>query len=256
VRGKPVEGTVRLFQYRMADPVTSKPLAADVTSRSLWDQHLERQGFYPVFTMNTLNYDSISDLLVPRAAGYSAGLLNRFFRASIGAQVDPARGIRIYNSTPDEAAVGFFFLLHESPDGTRQQLAAFTLGIDSGMDSGYLAVAKLPPNPPPGTRCWLVFKGQLGEEPDVVAASSVECPVESPPPVHASTWAVYRCLFFPPQGGPDVRYTFVTQGWRTNPDGDDPVSYFIEGPFVQCGLVGMATYPEGPPPHFLTEHPS
>src|SRR5262249_34039628 len=95
--GKTSKGTVQLFTRAVVDPVTGEAQVAAVPSRSVWDEHLEKLGHFPIFTQNTLTYDSISDLLIPRAVGYSAGFLNRFFRASIGAQFDLVRGIRIFN---------------------------------------------------------------------------------------------------------------------------------------------------------------
>ena len=61
-----------------------------LASVSVWDQHLESRGLAPVYTMNVLNYDSISDVLLPRAAGYAAGLLEHFFAGRIDARVQPA----------------------------------------------------------------------------------------------------------------------------------------------------------------------
>jgi hypothetical protein len=90
-RGVTLAAPVRLFLHTMQDPLTGGPIPdVAVTSRSLWDQHLESRGWVPRYSMNVLNYDSISDVLLPRAAGYAAGLLDHFFAGRLDATVQPA----------------------------------------------------------------------------------------------------------------------------------------------------------------------
>jgi hypothetical protein len=261
----PRAGLVQVFYRRMMDPVTGEPLRAAVTSRSFWDQHLEERGHLPVFSLNTINYDSKADILIPRAVAYSAGLLNRFFRASVAASMDDDQRFIFHNLSPDEALSGTFFVLHENPDGVREPLAFFVLSLPPEGQSDVLPVRKLPRNPPEGTRCWVVFRGTLGEEPNVVAGSLTSCPVEPPedPPPPGPEWTVYSCRLIPfstqPGGAhPDtwVHYTYATQSPARNIDGF-PVSQFsrfeAKGT-TDCARGGSGPMPEGGwPPHVRLE---
>jgi hypothetical protein len=109
----------------MQDPITGATIPdVAVSSRSVWDQHLEQRGLFPKFALNTLNYDSISDVLLPRAVGYSAGLLDYFFRGTldfdvkVGTGQDGQMGLVITN-TSAEAMDGVFALYAEDAEGNR-----------------------------------------------------------------------------------------------------------------------------------------
>lgn len=83
-----VEGIVTLFLRNADDQLTHVPVpGVPVTTRSLWDQHLESKGLLPGYTLNTLNYDAMADVLLPRAVGYSAGLLDYFFRGKLDVRI-------------------------------------------------------------------------------------------------------------------------------------------------------------------------
>ncbi len=62
-------------------------LAADkvkLSSYGLWDQSLQRKGvLLRDYTLNHYNYDDQARLLIPRAVGYSAGLIDYFFRGEL-----------------------------------------------------------------------------------------------------------------------------------------------------------------------------
>jgi hypothetical protein len=91
--GVRLEAPVRLLLHTAEDPITRAPIPdVAVSSWSVWNQHLESRGLLPTYSMNALNYDSISDVLLPRAAGYSAGLLDHFFAGRLDASVQPAGG--------------------------------------------------------------------------------------------------------------------------------------------------------------------
>jgi hypothetical protein len=255
VSGGTLEGWVQVFEHATADPVTGERLTTVATSRSLWDQHLEQRGLLPVFTLNTLNYDSAADILIPRAVGYSAGLLDRFFRAKISGGVDADQRFVFHNGSPDEMALGFFFVLHENPEGVREPLASFVLALPPEGQSAPLDVPKLPPNPPPGTRCWVVFQGTLGDERDVVAGSRTSCPVEpTPPPPLGNVWYAYQCRLIPfvdrPGGAaPDewIYYTYATQSPPLNIDGlaVHQFSRFKPNGTTDCALGNSGHVPEG-----------
>jgi hypothetical protein len=63
-----------------------------LTSYGLWDQFLVSSAHPAAYTLNRVHYDAMAKLLLPRAAAYSAGLVNFFFRG------------RLDISLPDEGA--------------------------------------------------------------------------------------------------------------------------------------------------------
>lgn len=75
------DAQMTLLTYPVIDNLqgTSKP-DARLSTYSVFDQFLEEKGEKPVYTLNHYNYDEMIDLLLPRAVGYSAGLIDYFFR--------------------------------------------------------------------------------------------------------------------------------------------------------------------------------
>src|SRR5262249_54036963 len=50
---------------------------------SLFTADLGRRGSPVEYSLNTFNYENAQQILIPRAVGYSAGLLNYFFRGTL-----------------------------------------------------------------------------------------------------------------------------------------------------------------------------
>ena len=89
---------------------------------SLFDNDLATMGFDMTFSVNKYTYDTAQALLVPRAVGYSAGLLDYFFRGQLAisapddvvyAIIDPTQGdvfskvkFKVKNNTPNEGLGG------------------------------------------------------------------------------------------------------------------------------------------------------
>jgi hypothetical protein len=166
------------------------------------------------------------------------------------------------NGSTDEALEGTFYFLRENPDGVRETLAAFALAIPPEGNSAFVDIPKLPRNLPAGTRCWVVFRGTLGTEPNVVAASEAGCPVEPPPPFSGSQWTVYQCVRLEaipnnPDGAPPVYYAYATQNPPRLPEGD-PVIHIGEERHpvsIRCTLANSVAIPDGPwPPDLRVEH--
>ena len=145
--GPIVEAKVRLYLRTMLDPITGAPIPdVAVSSRSVWDQHLEQRGDLPKFSLNVLNYDAISDVLLPRAAGYAAGLLDHFFAGRLDASVQPAGEPDptilklVATNASDDAVDGSLLVYAEdpvtrvrqsvlTPTGAEQPLGAFPTGL-------------------------------------------------------------------------------------------------------------------------------
>lgn len=177
---------VSFYRSEVTDALTGTAATNDRASTySLFDQDLERFGAtvqtvdlatgqtYPtqkVFALNRFNFDAAHEFLIPRAVGYSAGLINYFFRGDIDLVYDErTQGYFIVNNG-GEALQGAFELYYDGKDDTRYPIAqgnwdALTVG--SGQR---VPVAVAFPNwstaaePKDRDRYILVFHGDMGEE--------------------------------------------------------------------------------------------
>jgi len=174
-----VVGTVRFFLRNITDPFTGAVTSGvRVSTESLWDEHLTRVGKAPIFTLNTYNYDDMADLLVPRAAGYSAGLLDFIFRGKLDLAFvpdpDPAKiALRAKNLSAGGSegilrAGGILTLYSDGPEGNRDSVRTLTLGTDV-LSNGELPAISLDALAEVGPII-AVYRGGLGSESDAVVA--------------------------------------------------------------------------------------
>ena len=195
-----------------------------------WDLHVECQSMrdpsgsctqQAVFTVNRFTMSAAHQFLIPRAVGYSAGLINYFFRGigKINMVEDPATpGHLIIRNDGEEKLAGNFTLYYDDvngnrfavvPDPTNSIAAASWRTPDGGLVPGQSI--PVPVFSPPGTdlrpapktpgEYMLVFKGTIGEEYDIaVAAKKVQG--------SGST------NFLTPAG----RLQYTTSGWQFTPD--------------------------------------
>ena len=84
---------------------------ARMTTYSIFDRFLRDAGANPVFTLNNFNFDAQAEILLGRAEGYSAGLLDYFFRGRLSTpktvSFNEARStvsFKVFNQTPGEEA--------------------------------------------------------------------------------------------------------------------------------------------------------
>lgn len=80
---QPIQGSLRLYKGPVTDTAIGATEEARLTSSGLFDQFLLEQGSSPRFTLNHYNYEAQAALLIPRAIGYSTGLINYFFRGQL-----------------------------------------------------------------------------------------------------------------------------------------------------------------------------
>jgi hypothetical protein len=237
----------------LTDPVTGSPLHNPrMTTHSLFDQYLQARGRELTFTLNCFNLDTAADILLPRAASYSAALLQYFFRGVLNASIENLN-LRIF--AYPETMVGTFELRYERTDGSRPALASWALHIEPEQESPPLSTPQLPADAAPGAPCWLIFRGQLGAEPDAVVGTRVGCPFTPPPPPTPGQWYVYLCATFLSE----LDYLYAT----TNPplwEGpNDPALVFgyrqeSTGTGFSCSL--LVRQAQQPPPNARTEHPA
>jgi hypothetical protein len=126
------------------------------------------------------SYEEQANYLVPRAVGYSAGLLNYFFRGQLDIIPDPLTGLGyvIVNNT-EEDMDGTFQIYYDNNQGNRVPLwspaSTFTLGTKS---SGYNKSSNFSISPPGDAQesgiYILVFNGRLGGEQGAVVGRVVQ----------------------------------------------------------------------------------
>ena len=129
-------------------------------------------------------YDEYASLLIPRAVGYSAGLLNYFFRGDINLKYESGTnpGYVITNNS-DEDMSGTFQVFYDKKDDNRTELWSGTLSINAHGKSGRVDFQEPDPQyaKEPG-RYILVFRGTLGNEKDAVAGRVAGRLLEITPP--------------------------------------------------------------------------
>jgi len=156
-----------------------------------WNLHVECPAGFPdnpsaictqkaVFTVNRFTMVAAHEFLIPRAVGYSAGLINYFFRGVGKVDLVPnpqdPNGYMLQNNG-EEPLIGTFYLFYDDQNDNRwlQQ----TWPINGGIPAhGQVAVAGFsPPTDPnhlpktPG-QYLLVFKGKMGQEGDEPSVSN------------------------------------------------------------------------------------
>jgi hypothetical protein len=122
---QPLAGTVLFVGTPVTDRYQPSPALNGRTSTySLFDSDLVQVQGQGVFTLNRFNHAAANDFLLPRAAAYSAGLINYFFRGRIGIE-RPEEGVYgiIDHATTNAAGQGFgklkLRLRNASPDGVK-----------------------------------------------------------------------------------------------------------------------------------------
>ena len=126
------------------------------------------------FILDDRVYEDYAAQLVPRAVGYSAGLLDYFFRGDFDFTVEPVNGdaerrMLTVSLPPDLAAEtmdGTFALYAEDRNGARAPVPGASLTTTLGR-GGF---AQTLFTPVAGVRAYvLAFRGGLGREPDAVS---------------------------------------------------------------------------------------
>jgi hypothetical protein len=133
---------------------------------------VNRDAWSGADTLNLADRRVLEDyarLVMPRAVGYSAALLEYFFRPSIDARVEASGAITIRNITTDEPMVGTFTLYSDDSFGYRTALSSWE---DITIQPGG-AVERTFTAPEDPKKYWLVFEGDLGLENNAVAGKIV-----------------------------------------------------------------------------------
>ncbi len=209
-------GVVTFYRNNITDNYNNEAIN-DVlmTTYSLFDDDLESRGKDPTFTLNNFNFKSRANILIPRAVGYSAGLLDYFFRGELyviylvpsndgvnpimwGNQTDTGSDINLVsvliqnNSKIDDAiepieegTLALTVSYKDSADTIVYVAADNTVDVTSMPEKGsssYLNAIFTFTNPIQTQTIedltyHLAFKGQLGNEQDAVIGRVIKGPV-------------------------------------------------------------------------------
>ncbi|WP_306532629.1 hypothetical protein [Geobacter sp.] len=168
-------GVVTFYRGIVSDNLNPSGAAENfrLTTHSIFDRDLLFRGYDPIFALNSFNYIDHARLLLPRAVGYSAGLLNYFFRASMDADIDANDNVIVKNSG-NEAMAGTFTLFYDDSNGNRKGVLSgqLTIAPNGNSSLGTLVPPTTPAPKEPG-KYIIVFQGKMGMENDAVAGRIV-----------------------------------------------------------------------------------
>lgn len=140
---------------------------------SIFDNDLILLGKNPIFALNRYNVYAYAELLLPRAVGYSAGLLNYFFRGSIDAYLEASGNLIVKNLSSEDMSGRFTLYYDDANDVRRSVVSIPSLTIGHNM-TGSLGSFTPPTSPPPKEpgKYILVFDGSMGQEDNAVVGST------------------------------------------------------------------------------------
>jgi hypothetical protein len=101
--------------------------------------------------------------LIPKAVEYSTGILDYFFRGTLGVGFNESFGIAITNTSTQDFRGGAFHLFCDDPNGIRTEVtgAGFSPNYPGTLLAGQKITASF--NPPSDTaNCVVVFQGSIG----------------------------------------------------------------------------------------------
>ena len=155
-------------------------------------EHMVAEGLFFRFTtgvctqtLDDVVYSDYADLLIPKAIGYGQDLLEYFFRGRLTMYFhpdDPDQYV-IQNLRPNENMDGFFALYYDDESGGRHFVKGWDTNGNVLVPGGQLVVTfDFPTDPEPAEhgQFLLVFRGELGLEPDAVTATWVDLRPDGP----------------------------------------------------------------------------
>ncbi|MBI4824610.1 MAG: hypothetical protein HY805_10350 [Nitrospirae bacterium] len=118
-------------------------------------------------------HEEYAQHLVPRAVGYSAGLLNYFFRGEIDMKRAPNPGWYIIKNLTSEPMSGTFELYYDDINNERHKIANWTLNIPAYGSESVSFQPPSAPEPKAEGEYILVFSGTMGEEQGAIVGKKV-----------------------------------------------------------------------------------
>jgi hypothetical protein len=185
--GTQVEG-VWISKNKNGNPAHGESIPHFVRPSSLtkkvYDLFGEGALFYKTFIRDEICHKDYVEKLIPRAVGYSAGLLNYFFRGDIrlGYETTGTPGYVITNYT-GERLEGRFTLYYDGTDDTRLPLWAGNGVLEATSGDKTSTFDFIPPDDAKEpSKYILVFKGKMGNEEGAVAGYVFNRTFEITPP--------------------------------------------------------------------------
>ena len=121
-------------------------------------------------------HEDYAKLLIPRAVGFSAGLLNYFFRGQIDMVADPSNpGEYLIKNLSNENMSGTFSLYYDDKNDNRILITSWeNLSINANSQSAPVTFTEpASPEPKEKGKYILIFRGTQGSEADAVAGKVV-----------------------------------------------------------------------------------
>lgn len=170
-----LSGRVTFFRRHVDDRVTGEVLAnRRMVSFSLFDAALRRRGARPIFTVNRYVVDDAASLLLPRAVGYSAALLDYFFRGRFELDFDPEPVdedlsiLTVVNRSSEPIGPGTLTLYVDQADGRRAPVPGTTVELSGPVAPDRPITSLAVPRTLEGQRLTAVYRGRLGQEAEAV----------------------------------------------------------------------------------------
>jgi hypothetical protein len=139
-----------------------------VAAKCVFDDIVTFQGQpLTMYCADAAVWARVAEAMLPRAVGYSAALLDYFFRGGVDIRSEGS-GLRLVNKTPDDEAMsGWVSLYYDKATGERAPLPGWNrqmVELGANGESQTLPALVRPPDMAPGSRFMLVFEGRLGAE--------------------------------------------------------------------------------------------
>jgi hypothetical protein len=234
--GVPISVQVDYGRNVIQDAYTGDVINNDrLTAFSVFDFEAQEILGERVYSVNDFTAQSAANILVRRAVGYSAGLLDYFFRGRMVAQSDKWTAtsqpdVKITNSS-EEAMNGTFSLYYDDNKGQRKPAASWSDVMLAPGESKDGFTFSLPTDIREDGTYVLVFRGTLGAEADAVAGKVVH--IQPPKPEYV--FIIQDSVNF---GTPRVADNSATiPGRSVSLQTIDSPDQFMEGRFVTFGEI-------------------
>ncbi|KAF0145683.1 MAG: YD repeat-containing protein [Nitrospirae bacterium] len=171
---------VHYIGNKVNDRLTGEEIRNDYLSAlSWWNFETESEYSEKVYSLNDKCYDSMANFTIPRAVGYSAGLLNYFFRGEMDMEKDKDNPDQ-YNikNLSGESMSGTVRVLYDDKSGNRKEVWSGDWGTGSSpikpkcKKSGVTFTAPTDAEEP-GKYILVLDKGKIGEEEGAVAGKVI-----------------------------------------------------------------------------------
>ncbi len=168
------------------DSYTGETITNDrLTAFSVFDFEAQEILNERVYSVNDFTMESAANILVRHAVGYSAGLLDYFFRGRIDMVKDPnTTGQYLIQNKTAEPMSGTFSLYYDDIGNNRLLVASWSNVTVSpnGQSSSVTFKAPTSPQPKEKGKYILVFQGSMGNEEGTIVGTLVK--VNSDPPLY------------------------------------------------------------------------